>query len=221
MRYTKEQFEQFPWDCSHGTLRPDHLAAAYLQTLDALRKLGVDHAALGEFDRAELAALANRAGDPVGEEPTDCALMAVSAAEELLGGLAPAGFYFGAHEGDGSSFGFWIMQEWVEALEERGIDADGTPGDVAYLLQQFEDHGIDADSLCDAYCGTASGWNESEAGAAYAGDLAEELGVIDADARWPHTCIDWQDAWRELELGDGYALIPAAGAGTFHVVRSI
>ena len=92
---------------------------------------------------------------------------------------------------------------------------------MAYLLQQFEDHGIDADSLCDAYCGTASGWSEKEAGAAYAGDMAEELGLINADARWPHTCIDWEDAWRELELGDGYALIPAADAGTFHVVRSV
>lgn len=32
----------------------------------------------------------------------------------------------------------------------------------------------------------------------FAENLAEELGYIDGNASWPHTCIDWQWAAREL-----------------------
>lgn len=223
MHYTPEQLEQFPWHCSHGTMRPDHLAAAYLRTLDNICALGIQSAQLGEGDRAELAALANRADEPVGDEPTDAAWLSLNNAEMLLAELAPVGFYFGGNWGDGSDFGFWITEEWCEALEERGLNPDGTPADVAKLLQAFDDHGITEETLCDAYCGTAQGWSEEQAGADYAQGLAEELGLAEqiGNGGWPLSCIDWQAAWRELELGDGYALIPADGAGTFHVVRSV
>lgn len=220
MHYTRAQLEQFPWHCSYGTTRPDHLAAAYLRTLDALRAIGTD-AELGESDRAELAALANHADEPVGDEPTDAAWLALNNAELLLGELAPAGFYFGGRPGDGADFGYWITDDWCEALEERSIDPDGTPAAVAALLQSFEDYGITEETLCDAYCGTVDGWSREQAGAAYAEQLADECGDLEREARWPFTCIDWQAAWRELEIGDGYALIPAASAGTFHVVRSV
>ena len=30
---------------------------------------------------------------------------------DLLNGLAPEGYYFGAHEGDGADFGFWKTEE--------------------------------------------------------------------------------------------------------------
>ena len=32
----------------------------------------------------------------------------------------------------------------------------------------------------------------------YAQELAEECGMIDANAKWPMTCIDWEQAAREL-----------------------
>ncbi|HBN27266.1 MAG TPA: hypothetical protein DD405_07340 [Desulfobacteraceae bacterium] len=32
----------------------------------------------------------------------------------------------------------------------------------------------------------------------YAQDLAEECGMIDHDSKWPHSCIDWEHAAREL-----------------------
>ena len=219
--YTYAQLQRFPWQCSHGTLRPDHLAAAYLRTLDALRELGAEGAEMGEHDRAEVAALANRADELVGTEPTEAAWLALSAVEERLDQLAPVGFYFGGHAGDSSDCGFWLTEDWLDALEERGIDPDGTPAEVARLLQELDAHGIDSEDLCDAYCGTASGWSEERAGATYAEDLAEELGAIDAELRWPHNCIDWAAAWRELVMGDGYALIPSDRAGEFHVIRSV
>lgn len=34
----------------------------------------------------------------------------------------------------------------------------------------------------------------------YARDLAEDIGAIDANATWPNTCIDWDQACRELKM---------------------
>ena len=37
----------------------------------------------------------------------------------------------------------------------------------------------------------------------YAQDLAEECGMVDTSARWPMTCIDWEQAARELQMDYG------------------
>ena len=34
----------------------------------------------------------------------------------------------------------------------------------------------------------------------YAQELAEEIGAINCSAAWPHTCIDWDQAARELQM---------------------
>lgn len=34
----------------------------------------------------------------------------------------------------------------------------------------------------------------------YAQELAEEIGAIDRNASWPYTCIDWDQAARELRM---------------------
>jgi hypothetical protein len=33
----------------------------------------------------------------------------------------------------------------------------------------------------------------------YAQELAEDIGAVKSDAQWPHTCIDWDHAARELQ----------------------
>jgi len=150
----------------------------------------------------------------------DAAAEAVYALADLLDAAAPCGYYFGASDGDGACFGFWLCDDWRDALHERGIDCE-TPENVAALLQELDDHGVTAETLCDAYCGTADGWSPEAAGADYAQQLAGDLGVKLNQMQWPLTCIDWEAAWRELEIGDGYSAIPAEGAGTFHIIRSI
>jgi antirestriction protein len=35
---------------------------------------------------------------------------------------------------------------------------------------------------------------------AYAQELAEDIGAIDRDAKWPVYCIDWERAARELKM---------------------
>lgn len=34
----------------------------------------------------------------------------------------------------------------------------------------------------------------------YAMELAEDIGAIDGNATWPNTCIDWDQAARELQM---------------------
>ena len=44
----------------------------------------------------------------------------------------------------------------------------------------------------------------------YAQNLAEECGMVDTNARWPMTCIDWEQAARELQ--QDYSSIEICGA---------
>ena len=212
--YTIPQLTAFPWIVSTDTLRADHLADAFLGAFDCL---GQD---VPEPFCSDLRQAASYASDRVGQTPCDAWEIALSWAENRLGELAPLGFYFGTSEGDGACFGFWLENEWCAALQERGIDCED-PASTAALLARFDDHGVTAQNLEDAYCGTADGYSEKEAGADYAQTLADDIGAINPELAWPHTCIDWEDAWRELELGDGYALIPTGNHGRWHVVRAV
>ena len=212
-RYSTKQLASFPWIVSTDTLRCDHLADAYLGAFDRLEQ------DVPEPFRSDLQQCAAYASGLTAPDPCDAWDYALQWAFDQLGELAPTGFYFGASEGDGACFGFWLAQDWIDALEDRGIDCDD-PAGTAELIQAFDDHGIDADNLCDAYCGTADGYSEAQAGASYAQDLADELGIKLDQMEWPLTCVDWEQAWRELEIGDGYSLIRETPS-SWHVVRSV
>jgi hypothetical protein len=209
--YTADQLASFPWIVSTDTLRTDHLADAYLGALDCL---GQD---VPEPFRSDLQQCAAYASDAVGPEPCEPWRLAVDWAFERLGELAPTGFYFGASEGDGACFGFWLTEDWGEALEHLGLDAED-PTNWAALIAELEADGIDPDNLEDAYQGRAEGWSEERAGADYAQQLAEDLGVKLDQMEWPLTCVNWEYAWRELQLGDGYRL-HSLGSGDWLVFR--
>lgn len=52
--------------------------------------------------------------------------------------------------------------------------------------------GISIDDVEEAYAGTFD--NDED----FARDLAEQLGAVDKDAKWPMNCIDWEYAAKEL-----------------------
>jgi antirestriction protein len=52
----------------------------------------------------------------------------------------------------------------------------------------------------------------------FAKALAEERGVIQEDADWPHNCINWEEAWRKLTY-EGYRSEPCS-AGGVHIFHS-
>ena len=59
---------------------------------------------------------------------------------------------------------------------------------------------------------------EERAGAAYAEQLADELGDY-KPTQWPYYCIDWDQAWLELRF-DGHWL-QSTGGGDWLVFRSV
>jgi hypothetical protein len=203
-RYTTEQLASFPWIVSTDTLRTEDLLVRYWQTAE---QLGADLCTV-------LPALQHLVGEDSKEADwdDDMACGCLLQLGDILQDLAPSGFYFGASEGDGACFGFWLDNSWREVLEHCGCAFDSDPEAVTVTVQELLAAGVDPDTYEDLYQGEAEGYNETEAGADYAAQLAEDAGMIQATAQWPHTCIDWEEAWRELELGDGYWLQRINGA---------
>lgn len=75
-----------------------------------------------------------------------------------------------------------------------------------------EECGDDAEELASLMAlaeqaeGYAADWQHGEALIRdsyfedYARELAEDIGAIKSDASWPYTCIDWEQAARELQM---------------------
>lgn len=216
--YTAEQLASFPWIVSTGTLRTEDLLVRYWETAEQLAQLA---------DRPQLINPGTLAGlqKLVGEDSCEAdwndeeACQLLEDLTDALQDVAPIGFYFGASEGDGACFGFWICEDWADALETLGF-RDDDPTGWAELISRLELDGIDPDSVEDAYQGRAEGYSEEKAGADFAYELADGNGLISGSEQWPLSCIDWAAAWRELVLGDGYRLHDIGG-GEWLVFRAV
>jgi antirestriction protein len=131
----------------------------------------------------------------------------------------PGAEEYAIHDWDGISATFGEWPDWeqvaayVAAMEELGDDESDREAFAAYCDNIGEPVTPETlDSFRDAYCGCYRD------GAEYAEDLAEELGAVPDPAPWPLSCIDWDAAWRELELGgDNWAHRGECG---LHVYRS-
>ena len=90
---------------SWGTLKPDDLINAFLQVV---RELNSE-----EYDRlvSEYSSILPDVGDVYdwSEQQTEDASWLLSDLFDALNELAPEGLYFGAIEGDGADFGFWLI----------------------------------------------------------------------------------------------------------------
>lgn len=82
-----------------------------------------------------------------------------------------------------------------------------------YASQDWE---ATVDQFGDAYCGE---WDTEKA---YAQDLADDICPSEAAREltetWPFSCIDWEEAARELFMGDNWS---ASAPGGVYVFRSI
>ena len=84
---------------------------------------------------------------------------------------------------------------------------DGEPEELAMLediLSELASYGGDEEFDGDWYPITliADGYFQE-----YAQELAEDCGMVDTSARWPMTCIDWEQAARELQMDYSNILI--------------
>ena len=111
-----------------------------------------------------------------------------------------------------------IREAIIEQLEDSELDKDfelevsdwgNTPKnmqDLSILAECLEDTeyhdediisagiecGVDINNIDEAYAGSFN------SDADFAEDMAEQLGYIDNNISWPHNCIDWEYAAKEL-----------------------
>jgi hypothetical protein len=100
---------KFLGSISHGTLRTQDLLTTFASVLDTLT----------EGNHPTLVAEANLyasmiEADTATERDLDLAAETLSTLTDCLESFAPKGFYFGTHEGDGSDFGFWYLDNEEE-----------------------------------------------------------------------------------------------------------
>jgi hypothetical protein len=102
----------------------------------------------------------------------------------------------------------------VEELEQEQPDDDAARdwtgsqelADLTALMSELEGMGGDEQWRGDWYPVTLIRDNYFQT---YAQELAEDIGAVKADAQWPHTCIDWEHAARELRYD--YSGVDIAG----------
>ena len=101
---------------SHGTLRSEDLIPAFLTALDTIKEWatfqpGADKpsavARIGKLDDFIGAVERRIDAEPDYYGPDGSSDLDMEEIWEWLEAFAPDGFYFGAHPGDGSDFGFW------------------------------------------------------------------------------------------------------------------
>ena len=86
-------------------------------------------------------------------------------------------------------------QEDVNALAEWETDNAEELAELESLLDDLNDMGGDEQWEGDWYPATLIRDSYFQD---YAQELAEDCGMIDNNAKWPMTCIDWEQAAREL-----------------------
>ena len=221
--YTPDQLDGFPWIVSTDTLRNEDLLVRYWQAAEQCHAIKYTGHPFAAEHRSLVQQLERLAGEDSKESNWDeeQAAQCVDDLADILQDYAPAGFGFGASIGDGACFGFWLDESWTEALELFGFGNDDPTG-WASLIAELDADGIDPSTVEDSYQGRAEGYSEERAGEDYAQQLAEDLGILPRPDRveWPCHCIDWEFAWRELVIGDGYRL-HSIGGGDWLVFRAV
>ena len=88
---------------------------------------------------------------------------------------------------------YWVREDGVMGLDDGETEELET---LEALLDELKGCGGDEQWGGDWYPLTLIRNSHFEE---YAQELAEECGMVNADARWPNNCIDWEKAARELQ----------------------
>jgi hypothetical protein len=147
---------------SHGTMRPEDLIPTFIDVLTDLndeRSLLSTGATFEETERVkrhytritdQLSSIESRMYDDDGEAREDYFASEDASYDledlfNLLDSFAPDYFYFGAHPGDGSDYGFWLSEDFRERMEDDGVaivsDLGELSEDYAGAVCLISDHG--------------------------------------------------------------------------------
>lgn len=152
LTYTPAQLARFPWIVSSDTLRLSDLAVAYSEALHAICSLTAtpisDHLTPEDLRLLSVAAeISRRTVEQMSDRTRDRLGYLLEAMFESLNAVAPLGFSFGAHEGDGTFFGFWVWDDISEQLEELNL-LNGC-AHIALILQDADFMGVDLNCLAE------------------------------------------------------------------------
>lgn len=89
-------------------------------------------------------------------------------------------------------------REVIERIEELEADDERTD-DESEELKALQALAADAEGYADDWRHGAALIRDSYF-ETYAQEFAEEIGAINGEARWPNSCIDWEQASRELQM---------------------
>lgn len=91
---------------SHGTMRPEDLIPCFISAIREILARNAQTVILTSMDGLE-GIIKNT---PDYYQSDDC-MYDLDMLFDTLNTLAPDGYYFGAHPGDGSDYGFWECEE--------------------------------------------------------------------------------------------------------------
>lgn len=139
---------------SHGTMREADLIPRFIDALDdlkdefyAIAPNGKEAEYKAEYSRIQenLARVEQTRKSFPNEDAYYCSDAATYDLEMLfdeLNNFAPPYFYFGAHPGDGSDYGFWLSESWEEEFDGlRVSDTSEVPSDYVGEVMHVSDHG--------------------------------------------------------------------------------
>lgn len=119
---------------SHGTMRPEDLIPDFLYELQHQPSISPEHSKLVAEIEERMEA------DDYFE--TDNAQEDIDALFEALDTYVPPYFYFGAHPGDGSDYGYWLSESFPEDFDELRVnDLSEVPEDYSGEVLHVNDHG--------------------------------------------------------------------------------
>ena len=105
-----------PGTVIHGTHRPEHIIPVLMSLLFKLDKERAREIWQQEPELLE-ALCSEQAGIPSDYWQTDdCMFFLNEELFDIMEDYAPAGYYFGAHIGDGSDFGYWQDEDTEEDI---------------------------------------------------------------------------------------------------------
>ena len=156
----------FPWIVSSSTLKTEHLLVSFWETLESL-SVSLDPEILSDLQR--LVGEDSREEDYKEEEASRLLLCLF----DLLQEKSPEGFYFGSHPGDGALFGFWLSEDWEQAISEADFFSED-PTLCASVISAASGLGISSDSFSDCFMGEISAYSEEEAEEEAAKELLSE-----------------------------------------------
>jgi hypothetical protein len=89
-----------------------------------------------------------------------------------------------------------LMRSELEDIAEDGEEYDGQRDELTEAIEAIDE--LEQAGFADWPYG--AGFIREDTFVEYAQELAEDIGAIPQDASWPATCINWEQAARELAM---------------------